>query len=55
MPRPIKQFATTTIVEVIGCLKWHGPPKSIQEMDESIVREARRSAIMSPDDNGITR
>ncbi len=41
--RPVKPFPTTSIDDVVGCLKWHGPPKTLEEMDEGIVREARRS------------
>lgn len=35
-------FAPTTIDEVFGCLKYDGPPRSIEEMNAGIVQEARR-------------
>ena len=35
-----------TLDEVIGCLKWDGPPKSIAEMDAAVVREAKRRAFV---------
>lgn len=40
--RPL--FRPTTIDEVYGCLKYDGPPLSIEEMDAAIVREAKRRA-----------
>lgn len=40
--RPVKLFPTTTIDDAFGCLRWDGPPKTIEEMDQSVVREARR-------------
>lgn len=39
--RPKRLFPETTIDEVAGCLKYDGPPVSIEEMDEAIAREAR--------------
>jgi AbrB family looped-hinge helix DNA binding protein len=35
-------FRPTTFEEVRGCLKYEGPPVTIEEMDEAIEREARR-------------
>jgi AbrB family looped-hinge helix DNA binding protein len=35
-------FRPTTFEEVRGCLKYEGPPVTIEEMDEAIDREARR-------------
>lgn len=32
----------TTMDEIVGFLKYDGPPKSIEEMDEGVLREARR-------------
>jgi AbrB family looped-hinge helix DNA binding protein len=40
--RPTKPYTPTTIDEVYGCLKYDGPPITIEEMDEAIEREARR-------------
>ena len=40
--RPIKPFPPTTIEDVYGCLKYDGPPLTIEEMDEAVAREARR-------------
>ena len=37
-------FPPTKIEDVVGCLKYDGPTISIEEMNESIVREARRRA-----------
>ena len=37
-------FPPTKIEDVFGSLKYDGPPISIEEMNESIVREARRRA-----------
>jgi AbrB family looped-hinge helix DNA binding protein len=40
--RPAKPFPATTIEEVYGCLKYEGPPRTIEEMEEAVAREARR-------------
>jgi AbrB family looped-hinge helix DNA binding protein len=40
--RPAQQFPSTTFEEVRGCLKYDGPPVTIEEMDEAVAREARR-------------
>lgn len=36
-PEPL--FPPTTLDQVYGCLKWDGPPISIEEMDEAITAE----------------
>lgn len=40
--RPVRGFPRTTIEEAFGCLHWDGPPKTLKDMEEGIVREARR-------------
>ena len=40
--RPARAFPVTSLDEVAGCLSWHGPPRSIAEMDEAITLEARK-------------
>lgn len=40
--RPVRTFPVTTLDEVIGCLKWEGPPKSIADMDAAVMREAKK-------------
>ena len=40
--RPARPFPPTTVEEVFGCLKYGGPPVTIEEMDEAVAREARR-------------
>jgi AbrB family looped-hinge helix DNA binding protein len=40
--RPVNPFPPTTFEEVRGCLKYDGPPFSVEEMHEAIEREARR-------------
>lgn len=35
-------FAPTRLDDVAGCLAYEGPPKTIEEMDEAILEEARR-------------
>jgi AbrB family looped-hinge helix DNA binding protein len=40
--RAAKLFPETTLDEVVGSAKYHGPPISIREMDEAVLREARR-------------
>jgi len=36
--RPKRRFPATTLDEVAGCLKYDGPPVSLEEMDEGIGR-----------------
>jgi AbrB family looped-hinge helix DNA binding protein len=40
--RPAKPFPATTIEQVYGCLKYDGPPVTLEEMDQAVEREARR-------------
>lgn len=42
--RPSRPFPQTSLDDVTGCLKWSGPAITIEEMDDAIVREARRRA-----------
>lgn len=37
-------FAPTRIEDVIGSLRYDGPPKTIEEMEAGIMAEARRRA-----------
>lgn len=37
-------FPLTRIEDVVGSVKYDGPPISLKEMDAAIVREARRRA-----------
>lgn len=39
--RPEPLFPPTTNEEVYGCLKWDGPPISLEEMDAAIAEEVR--------------
>jgi AbrB family looped-hinge helix DNA binding protein len=40
--RPANPFPPTTLEEVRGCLKYDGPPYTVEDMHEAIEREARR-------------
>lgn len=37
-----KPFRATTFEEVRGCLKHHGPPVTIEEMDEAVAEGVRQ-------------
>ena len=39
---PAKRFPATDINHVIGCLKYNSKPKTIEEMDQAILKEAAR-------------
>lgn len=41
--KPAPVFAPTRPEDVFGCLKYDGPPKSLQDMEEGIAAEAKRS------------
>ncbi len=40
--RPEPMFPETRPEDVYGCLDWQGPPKSLEEMDEAVLEEAKR-------------
>jgi AbrB family looped-hinge helix DNA binding protein len=40
--RPLKPFAPTRLADVIGSAGYKGPRRTLRDMDEAIVREARR-------------
>jgi AbrB family looped-hinge helix DNA binding protein len=42
--RPTRRFAATSLDDVVGCLAYDGPVKTLEEMDEAVVREAKRQA-----------
>ncbi len=42
--RPVRRFTATTLEDVSGCLAYDGPAKTLEEMDEAIVLEAKRHA-----------
>ena len=39
---PKRRFPPTTVDQVFGILRWTGKPKTIEEMDQGIVDEAKR-------------
>lgn len=41
--RPATLFKRTTLDDVAGCLKWNGPAKTLEEMEEAIVLGAQRT------------
>jgi AbrB family looped-hinge helix DNA binding protein len=41
--KPIKPFKTTKIDDVLGCLKYKGPRKSLKDMETAIAKGARKS------------
>ena len=40
--RPEPMFPETRPEDVYGCLAWKGPPKTLAEMDEAVLEEAKR-------------
>lgn len=40
--RPAALFKRTTLDEVVGCLKWSGPAKTLEEMEAGISEGAKR-------------
>ena len=40
--RPLKPFKPTRHEDVFGCLKYSGPPLSIEDMEQAILEEARK-------------
>jgi AbrB family looped-hinge helix DNA binding protein len=41
--KPIKPFKTTKIDDVLGCLKYKGPRKSLKDMETAIAKGAKKS------------
>ncbi len=39
--RPLKQVATTTLDEVVGCARYTGKAHSVEEMDAAITKEIK--------------
>ena len=42
--RPVVRLASTRIEDVVGCLGYRGPAKTIKEMDAAVMAEAKRHA-----------
>lgn len=42
--RPTTTLAHTRIEDVVGCLDYHGPAKTIEEMNAAVMEEAKRHA-----------
>jgi AbrB family looped-hinge helix DNA binding protein len=42
--RPVATVASTRIEDVVGCLGYRGPVKTIEEMDVAVMAEAKRHA-----------
>jgi AbrB family looped-hinge helix DNA binding protein len=38
--KPIRSFKRTKLQEVLGCVQYRGPSKSIKEMDDAIAKGA---------------
>lgn len=41
--RPIKPYKETTMKEVIGCIDYKGPRKSLQDMEAAIAKGAKEN------------
>ncbi len=39
--RPVRSLPETRLEDVAGALKYKGPPKSLQDMDEAVTRGVR--------------
>ena len=39
---PLNRFESASLDDVVGCLRYKGKAKSIEEMDAAVAREARR-------------
>jgi AbrB family looped-hinge helix DNA binding protein len=39
--RPLRPFAATRLEDVFGCLRYDGPPRTVEEMTLAIAEEAR--------------
>jgi AbrB family looped-hinge helix DNA binding protein len=41
--KPIGSFKRTKLRDVLGCIRYEGPKKSLKEMDDAIAKGARES------------
>ena len=41
--RPIGLGPSAAVESLLGCTGYHGPPKSLEDMDDGIARGARRT------------
>jgi AbrB family looped-hinge helix DNA binding protein len=41
--KPIKPFKTTRINDVLGCLKYKGPRKSVKDMETAVAKGVPKS------------
>ncbi len=39
--KPIRSFRRTKLRDVLGCVRYRGPRKSLKEMDDAIAKGAR--------------
>jgi AbrB family looped-hinge helix DNA binding protein len=39
--KPIRSFRRTELREVLGCVRYRGPSKSVKEMNDAIAKGAR--------------
>ena len=40
--KPLKAFSRSSLDEVVGCLRYKGKAKTVEEMDAAVAAEARR-------------
>jgi len=41
--RPVKTLEATTVEEVMGCIPYEGPRKTLKDMEEAIAKGAKES------------
>lgn len=46
--RPIHPFPETNVEDLLGCLPYGGPPKTLAEMDEGIALGAQEAMKLDP-------
>jgi AbrB family looped-hinge helix DNA binding protein len=42
--KPLKPYRESKIMEVLGCLNYKGPKRSLRDMDSAIVKGAKEQA-----------
>jgi AbrB family looped-hinge helix DNA binding protein len=40
--RPLRRFRETRLEDVVGCLKYTGTPKTVEEMDQGIALQIKK-------------
>ena len=41
--REVESLPTTTLADILGCMRYQGPPRTLEDMEDAIAQGARDS------------